>query len=164
MCCAKTISRPGKVSYLKSLLTWRPMLNCCSLTKERSSIPHRPIAVVSVVLFLFFAIVKAMHVSMLSPKGGGGNPGQMWSISLFRRIFGQNSHYGAPKFGQIRSNIPRCSINWYWKWIVRSSVLYKYKNKFLPLLKAAVFQGFTKAPKAGLLQFQDGRPSTCPFL
>ncbi len=42
--------------------------------------------------------------------------------------------------------------------------LYKYKNKFLPLLKAAVFQGFTKAPKAALLQFQDGRRSTCPFL
>ena len=33
--------------------------------------------------------------------------------------------------------------------------LYKYKNKFLPLLKAAVFQGFTKGPKTALLQFQD---------
>ena len=54
MRCAKTISRPGKVSYLKSLLTLRPMLHCCSLTKEPSSMPHRPIAVVSVVVFLFF--------------------------------------------------------------------------------------------------------------
>ena len=39
----------------------------------------------------------------------------------------------------------RCSINLYWKWVVRSSVLYKYKNKCLPLLKTAVFQGFSRA-------------------
>ena len=36
-------------------------------------------------------------------------------------------------------------------------LLYKYKNKSLPLLKTAVFQGFTKATikalKAALLQF-----------
>ena len=35
--------------------------------------------------------------------------------------------------------------------------------EFLPLFKTVVFQGFTKAPKAALLQFQDGRCSSCPF-
>ena len=104
-----------------------------------------------------------MHLSMLSPRGGRGDPGHMWGIWLFRRIFGQNPHCGAPKLGQIRSNIPMCSFNSYWKWVVRSIVLYKYKNKFLLLLKAAIFQGFTKALKAALLQFQDGRRSGCPF-
>ena len=37
--------------------------------------------------------------------GGGGEPGHMWGILLFRRIFSQNPHRRAPKFGQIRSNI-----------------------------------------------------------
>ena len=41
--------------------------------------------------------------------------------------------------------------------------LYKYKNKFLPLLKTAVFHGFTKALKAAPLQFQDVQRSSCPF-
>ena len=45
-----------------------------------------------------------VHLSMLSPRGG--DPGHMWGIGLFRRIFGQNPHHGAPKFGKIRSNIP----------------------------------------------------------
>ena len=36
----------------------------------------------------------------------GGEPGHMWGIWLFRRFFGQSPHRGAPKLGQIRSNIP----------------------------------------------------------
>ena len=55
------------------------------------------------------------RINVKPEGGGGGDPGQMWGIWLFRRIFGQNPHYGTPKFGQIRLNIPRCSINLYWK-------------------------------------------------
>ena len=88
----------------------------------------------------------------------------MWGIWLFRRIFCPNPHCGAPKLGQIRSNIPRCSIKLNRKWVVRSSVfnyLYKYENKYLPLLKTTVFHGLTKALKAAPLQFQDGQRSSC---
>ena len=45
----------------------------------------------------------------ITVKPEGGEPGHMWGIWLFRRIFGQNPHCGAPKLGQIRSNILRCS-------------------------------------------------------
>ena len=58
----------------------------------------------------------------INVKPEGGDPGHMWGIWLFRRIFGQNPHRGAPKLGQIRSNIPTFSINLYWKWVTRSSV------------------------------------------
>ena len=47
----------------------------------------------------------------------------------------------------------------YWKVVF----LCKYKSLFLLLFKTAVFQGFTKALKAALLQFQDGRCSGSPF-
>ena len=42
--------------------------------------------------------------------------------------------------------------------------IYIENEKWEVEVKAAVFQGFAKAPKAALLQFQDGRRSTCPFL
>ena len=42
----------------------------------------------------------------INVKSEGGDPGHMWGIWLFRTIFGQNPQRGAPKFGQIWSNIP----------------------------------------------------------
>ena len=52
------------------------------------------------------------------------------------------------KSDQISPGVPSIYIENEWSEVV---FLYKYKNKFLPLLKAAVFHGFTKAPKAALL-------------
>ena len=49
--------------------------------------------------------------SDINVKPEGVDPGHMWGIWLFRRIFGQNPHCQAPKLGQIRSNISRCSID-----------------------------------------------------
>ena len=60
--------------------------------------------------------IKLFINACINVRPEGGDPGQMWGIWLFRRSFGQNPHYGAPEFGQIRSNIPWCSINLYWKW------------------------------------------------
>ena len=65
------------------------------------------------------------------------------------------------KSDQISSDVPSIYTENEWSEVV---FLYKYENKFLSLLKATVFQGFTKVPKVALLQFQDGRRSICPFL
>ena len=57
---------------------------------------------------------EVMHLSMLSPKGGGGGtPGICGAFDFSEEFFGQNPHRGAPKLGQIRSNIPTFSINLY---------------------------------------------------
>ena len=46
------------------------------------------------------------NYASINVKPEEGDPGHMWGIGLFRRIFGQNPHHGAAKFGEIRSNIP----------------------------------------------------------
>ena len=48
----------------------------------------------------------------INVKPEGGPQADVGRLT-FQKNFGQNPHYGAPKFGQIRSNIPRCSINLY---------------------------------------------------
>ena len=66
-------------------------------------------------------------IDVKSEVGGGGGPRAYVGHLTFRKNFGQNHHRGAPKFGQIRSNIlhlptldfpynpikERCSINLY---------------------------------------------------
>ena len=84
-------------------------------------------------------------LSMLSPRGE--DRGHMWGIWLFRIIFGQNPHRWGPKIWSNQIKYPpssnvwfsdekrvgiinnphnahkvKCSINLYWKWVVRSSV------------------------------------------
>ena len=104
-----------------------------------------------------------MHLSVLSPRRGV--PGHMWGISLFRRIFGQNPHCGAPKL-MFKSD--QISPQVFHQFILKMSsqkpvvILYKY-NEFLPPLKTELFQGFAKVLKAMLLQFQDGWCSSCLF-
>ena len=112
--------------------------------------------------FLTLYIEDVMHRSMLrvSTRGGGGgeDPGHMWGIWLFRRIFGQNPHCGAPKLGQIRSNIPRCSINLYWKWVVRSYcsvfVQNNIKTSFYFYLKQRSFRALLKLWKPRYFNFK----------
>ena len=76
----------------------------------------------SVFVYSFRFVYQFCDYASINVKPEGGDPGHMWGIWLFRKFYGQNPHYGAPKLGKIRSNIPRCSINLYWKWVVRSSV------------------------------------------
>ena len=105
-----------------------------------------------------------MHVSMLSPRGGGGPRADMGHLA-FQKNFWSKSPLRGPKIWSNQIKYPQVFHQFILKMSSQKPVfLYKYTNKFLPLLKAAVFQGFTKAPKAALLQFQDGRRSTCPFL
>ena len=51
-----------------------------------------------------------MHLSMLSSVGEGAC---MWGIDFSDEFLVKTPHCGGPKLGQIRSNIPRCSINLY---------------------------------------------------
>ena len=52
------------------------------------------------------------NYACINVKPEWGDPGHMWGIWLFTRIFGQNPYRGAQKFGQIRSNIPTLDIKY----------------------------------------------------
>ena len=93
-----------------------------------------------------------MHVSMLSPRGGGGgDPGRCGAFD-----FSEEFLVKIPTMGQRRSNIRRCSINL----VVFCTNI---KTIFLPLLKAAVFQSRkqryfnSKMVSAALVRFLIGR-------
>ena len=60
-----------------------------------------------------------MHLSMLSPKGGGGDPGHMWGIWVSEEFLVKIPTVGHQKFGQIRSNIPTLSF------VVQALVIFK---------------------------------------
>ena len=106
--------------------------------------------------------LSVIHVSMLSPRGG--TPGRCGAFDFSKEFLVKIPTMGPQnlvKSDQISPGVPSIYIENEYSEVV---FLYKYKNKFLPPLKAGVFQGFTKAPKAAHLQFQDGWRSTCPFL
>ena len=93
------------------------------------------------------------HNASIIVNPEGGYPGHIRRFD-FSEEFLVNIPIVGPqnlfKSDQISSGVRSIYIeNEYWEVVF----LYKYKNVFLPLFKTAVFQGFTKALKAALLQF-----------